>query len=82
MAALVIPHLGDPDGISIGRVLRNHIAQAARHTADAFQQDGDQHIALPWHNFHLADQAVHACCSSQRNATENRRSVGICSSPT
>ena len=46
MAVLAIPHFRYPDGVSIRWVLSNHIAKAARHAVGAFQQNGNQRIAL------------------------------------
>jgi hypothetical protein len=59
MTGLAIPHFGDPQGIFIGWILRDHITQASRHRMRAVQKDRRERITLPGHRRHLADQAVH-----------------------
>src|SRR5687767_4186066 len=60
MACLVVPDFGDPHGIRVRRILRNDVAEAARHAFGPLEQDRDDGLALAGCDEHLSDQSVHA----------------------
>src|SRR5690606_18796544 len=60
MALGAVPGFGYPDGVLVGRVLGDDVAEAAGHALNAITQDVDQRAALPGGGDHLADESVHS----------------------
>jgi hypothetical protein len=55
MACLAVPHFRDPDGVRVGRIRGDDVAQASGHILNTFEQDCDQGIALARHGPHLSN---------------------------
>ena len=59
MQLLAFPYLSDPNGVVIGGVCCDDVAQAAGHICRAIQQDPGQDITLAGDRLAFADQSVH-----------------------
>jgi hypothetical protein len=59
VARLRVPHLGDPQGILVLGIVRDHVAQAARHATDALEEDLRQLLPSPLDRHDLPDESVH-----------------------
>jgi hypothetical protein len=59
VAVGAVPDFGNPDAVGVGRVFGHHVAEAAGHVTDAFQQDGGQRRTLSGLRPELADQSIH-----------------------
>src|SRR5262245_12222099 len=59
MTCLAHPYLGDPDGVRVGVIPCDNVAQATGHIFRAGEQNVDQLVACARARYDLADQSVH-----------------------
>jgi hypothetical protein len=59
MTLFAIPHLGDPNSVSICGIVRHDVAETARHRADALQKRCSDRIAFARGDLHLPDESKH-----------------------